>query len=160
MPGPKKNDPAEVALRQAIGHRIEEAWRLSGFGSRAAFIRATGLKDHNALHRYALGKTLPKLRPMIVMADTLGVTLDWLATGAETGLPESYFVWCEASEMEPTKEERRFARGVPLRGYRASFEFWDAVLTVKRSERVSSAAAAGEIARHKIELLRHRVEAA
>lgn len=120
-----KDLPVAEELARLIGQRIDEAWPRAGFHSRAEMIRASGVKDSNQAHKWALGKNLPRVDGLAAIAQTCKVSIDWLVFGFEE-TPPAYWTWAESASGSAAPEDaRRFLRALPLKGYKASPAFYD-----------------------------------
>lgn len=123
---PKRQaSPAVRALAKEIGRRIDRAWELAGYESRAHMIREAGLTDRNQGHVWARGDALPRVDLLAQVAAACRVSLDWLILGAEY-TPPAFVEWLETPTGHGADDEaKRFLRSLPLHGYTASTAFYD-----------------------------------
>lgn len=113
-------------LAREIGRRIDLAWRMAGFASRAAMVRAAGPGlDYNQVAVWARGDALPRIDGLIAIAEACAVSLDWLAMGTEAK-PTAFAEWLEGPVgAHAPPEARRFLSSLPLHGYKIGGAFYD-----------------------------------
>lgn len=141
-PGPAGMAKAMAArlnpdLAKAVGQRIEQAWKLSGFQSRKDFFRTASqgdpdeaLTDYNQLSLWVNGKALVQLGSLMRVAKVCGVSLHWLAFG-ESEDPAALARWLDGPGAAAPREARAFLASLPLHGalvterfYSLAFEAW------------------------------------
>lgn len=122
----------EDRFREGLSERIELAWQLAGYASRAEMGRQAGLKNLNTLHRWVQGTTTPSVPGLAAIAKACRVSLDWLVWGEEH-TPGAFFEWLETPEgQNVTEQERAFLRGLSLHGHVPRPAFYSLALQAYR----------------------------
>ena len=116
-----RSDPE---LAAEIGARVVEACTMAGIAGPKDLSQRTGF-DERTCRRYLRAEIQVGLRNVMRLAEALEVSIDWLVLGRNDP-PDGLLAWLESPEGRTAPEEaRRYARDLPLKGYRASPEFYE-----------------------------------
>lgn len=103
----KKRSAEDQAYLDALGRRIEEAWRQAGYTTARQFAEDAGV-EYNALIRWQRGHVEPKSRHLAAIARTADVTMYALVHGVDAPEPRHH-AWIEflSSQRDIEPHERR-----------------------------------------------------
>lgn len=128
----KRATPETIRFTRELGRRIEQAWQLAGYESRAQFAREARIDDYQQLSKWCAGKQLPRVDSLAEIALACGVSLDWLILGSEA-TPPALLEWLtSAAGASASDAERALLRSLPLHGYRPRRAFYDLAIQAIR----------------------------